>query len=111
MRGIEEAARTWSARALAPSGGEGGGGGHDGSRSGGGGRPMKSDNLDPVSMWLLPDAGEQRVGGPSGRGPLLRRLQTAVPGEVRYLHVTSWQSGKLVCFCTLSLVLFLPPVG
>lgn len=83
MRGIEEAARAWSARALAPVGGEGGGGGLDGDRGGGEGRPMRSDNVDPVSMWLLPDAGEQRVGGPSGRGPLLRRLQAAVPGEVR----------------------------
>lgn len=62
MRGIAAEARAWSARALV----------------GGANR----DDVDPVSM-LLPEAAKgQRVGGPAGRGPLLRRLQTVVYGEL-----------------------------
>lgn len=62
MRGIAAEARAWSARALVGG--------------------ASKDDVDPVSM-LLPEAAKgQRIGGPAGRGPLLRRLQTAVYGEL-----------------------------
>lgn len=62
MRGIAAEARAWSARALVGG--------------------ANKDDVDPVSM-LLPEAAKgQRIGGPAGRGPLLRRLQTAVYGEL-----------------------------
>ena len=62
MRGFAAEARAWSARALAVAG--------------------NRDDIDPVSM-LLPEAAlGQRIGGQSGRGPLLRRLQTRVHGEL-----------------------------
>lgn len=60
MRGIAAEARAWGVRAFA------GGVARD----------------DPVTLLLPEAAMGQRVGGPAGRGPLLRRLQTAVPGEL-----------------------------
>ena len=64
MRGIAAEARAWSVRAIA----------------GASARPARED-VDPVKMLLSDSAMEQRVGGPGGRGPLLRRLERAVYGE------------------------------
>lgn len=74
MRGIATEARAWTARTLAPAG----------SGSNNGGKPKHGERVDPVTMLLLVDAGDQRVGGPSGRGPLLRRLQQPAPGAFVY---------------------------
>lgn len=68
MRGLAAEARAWGARALSGSGG---------GRGGASGWQARND-VDPVTL-LLPETA-QRVGGPAGRGPLLRRLQTYVPG-------------------------------
>lgn len=68
MIGIAAEARAWG-RALS---------GNPGAKGTGGGGTTKGD-VDPVAL-LLPEAG-QRVGGPAGRGPLLRRLQGDIPGE------------------------------
>lgn len=64
MRGIAAEARAWSVRALA----------------GGASR----DDVDPVTMLLPEAAMGHRVGGPTGRGPLLRRLQTTAYGALMY---------------------------
>lgn len=62
MRSIAAEARAWSARALASS-------------------AAARDDVDPVTMLLPDGAMGQRVGGSTGRGPLLRRLQTPAPGK------------------------------
>lgn len=73
MRGIAAEARAWRARAL--------GGATTGSGAGGGGWVARGDAVDPVTMLLPDSAVGDRVGGPAGRGPLLRRLQTNVYGK------------------------------
>lgn len=70
MRGIARAI----VGAASGAGGSSGGGSSDDWTA-------RHDTVDPVAM-LLPDcATGDRVGGPSGRGPLLRRLQTSVHGK------------------------------
>lgn len=83
MRGIAAEARTWSTKALAgaTSGGGGSGGSGSGKRGGGWVRP---DAIDAVTMLMPDSAMRDRIGGPSGRGPLLRRLQTPVQGKQRF---------------------------
>lgn len=77
MRGIAAEARAWSARALAgaTSGGSGGSGGKRG------GSWVRPDAIDAVTMLMPDSAVGDRIGGPAGRGPLLRRLQTTVQGK------------------------------
>ncbi|CAM9453657.1 unnamed protein product, partial [Laminaria digitata] len=76
MRSIAADARAWSVRAIA----------------GGSAR----EDVDPVKMLLPDSAIGQRVGGPGGRGPLLRRLERSVYGMLDdFLVVTVTRAGPL----------------
>ncbi len=71
MRGLAAEARAWSAKALA--------GTASGDGSGRGGGWIARDEVVDAVTLLLPDSSiGDRVA--DGRGPLLRRLQTNVPG-------------------------------
>ncbi|CAN0177550.1 unnamed protein product [Scytosiphon promiscuus] len=88
MRGIAAEARAWRARAL--------GGAATGTSTAGGGWGAKGDSVDPVAMLLPDSAVGDRVGGPAGRGPLLRRLQTNVYGMLDdFVVVTINRPGPL----------------
>lgn len=93
MRGIARAI----VGAASGAGGSGGGGSID--------DWTRQDAVDPVAM-LLPDfAVGDRVGGPAGRGPLLRRLQTSVHGKAIYCMLTCYVFGPMLCTNLLSVVM------
>ncbi|CAN0021830.1 unnamed protein product [Ectocarpus sp. 8 AP-2014] len=86
MRGMAAEARAWSARALSGAA----------SVDSSGSSWTRGDPVDPVTMLLPDSASGERVGGPSGRGPLLRRLQTTVYGMLDdFVVVTISRPGPL----------------